>query len=130
MHLSTSLFVDRRIGRSVYRYTTSDAQTVHESDADLVGCVTTPGRLHHHAFTGTGAINLACLAALPGSVAHSLMGAGACGGAGRAQVRLGQPAGVMRVEAECTRGAGGEWEAVSAGFTRTAKLLFSGSVHV
>ena len=135
-------------------YTTTAGAEVGPGEVDLRGCVTTPGRLYHHAFTGTGAINLACLAAIPHSIAHSLaprssscasaplgMAPAQPGGTSQAQVRLGQPAGLMTVQALCRwAGAGaagggehkyaGEWVAEQAGFIRTARLLFSGHVHV
>jgi len=50
------------------QYTTTDGTTVAQKDVDLLAAVTTPARVYHHAFTGTGAINLACLAAIPGSL--------------------------------------------------------------
>ena len=71
------------------------------SHVDMLGCVTTPGRLHHHAFTGTGAINLACLICLPNSVAPCL--------SERARhVQRGGKDGKPREGACVSRSAGGE----------------------
>jgi len=130
------------------KYTSTAGIELEPHEVDLTGSVTTPGRLYHHAFTGTGAINLACLAAIPDSIAHALLtsasppGKGESSGAAgarkavssRASVRLGQPAGVMTVQAHCRRAGNlqgaGQWVAESAGFVRTARLLFSGHVHV
>jgi hypothetical protein len=48
--------------------TTGGAGTqVNGSQVDLIGRITTEGRVHH-AFTGTGAVNVACAAEIPGSV--------------------------------------------------------------
>ena len=128
------------------KYTSTAGIELEANEVDLTGSVTTPGRFYHHAFTGTGAINLACLAAIPDSIGHSLVtsasapGVGAsCGESGetvicRASLRLGQPAGVMTVQGHCRREENsqgvGQWVAESAGFVRTARLLFSGHVHV
>ena len=43
-------------------YTASDGSRVAASDADLCAWVTTDGHRIHHAFTGTGSINLAAAA--------------------------------------------------------------------
>ena len=37
-------------------YTATNGIKVSSKDIDIVGCISTPGRVHH-AFTGTGAIN-------------------------------------------------------------------------
>eukprot|EP00802_Teleaulax_amphioxeia_P017876 Tamp_18046.p1 GENE.Tamp_18046~~Tamp_18046.p1 ORF type:complete len:425 (+),score=35.91 Tamp_18046:157-1275(+) len=118
----------------------TDGAQMRAQDMDLAACITTPGRLHHHAFTGTGAINLACLAAIPNSLAHCLLPP-AERPEGSSHVRLAQPAGIMTVQANCARQAAedntarqregeAQFVALSAGFVRTARRLFSGEVHV
>ena len=41
-------------------YVASDGQQIKSSEIDIHGYISTPGRIHH-AFTGTGALNLSCV---------------------------------------------------------------------
>mmetsp|Transcript_18901 Transcript_18901/g.59162 ORF Transcript_18901/g.59162 Transcript_18901/m.59162 type:complete len:125 (+) Transcript_18901:272-646(+) len=62
---------------------------VAAAECDLLSRVSAGSRVHH-AHTGTGALALACAAAVPGTVAHELLrggGGGGCGGGGRAKPR-------------------------------------------
>ena len=84
-------------------YAASDGSQVSASDADLCAWVTTDGHRIHHAFTGTGSINLAAAAAAAGSVPHQLLRGG-----GEAPLRIGHPGGVMEVVAEVEPARGPE----------------------
>ena len=111
-------------------YTASDGSRVAASDADLCAWVTTDGHRIHHAFTGTGSINLAAAAAAAGSVPHQLLRPAAAA----APLRIGHPGGVMEVVAEVEPARGSEsarrWSVREAGFFRTARFLMTGEVHI
>jgi 2-methylaconitate cis-trans-isomerase PrpF len=88
--------------------------------ADIQCRIMSVGRIHH-AFTGTGAINTACAAAIPGTIPWQCMGRRLRGGGGvsvdnssssaisggsvekvdinKVDIRLAHPSGVMRVQA-------------------------------
>eukprot|EP00658_Telonema_sp_P-2_P039766 TRINITY_DN28405_c0_g1_i2.p1 TRINITY_DN28405_c0_g1~~TRINITY_DN28405_c0_g1_i2.p1 ORF type:complete len:260 (+),score=45.93 TRINITY_DN28405_c0_g1_i2:126-905(+) len=104
-------------------YTASDGKTVCAEDTDLVGCISTPGRIHH-AFTGTGAINLAGMACIDGTVVQQCSRAE---GGTTVRTRLGHPGGVMQVQAECSVSVGGVSRLERAGFVRTCLLYTSPS---
>ena len=97
---------------------------------DLVGCIRTPGRIHH-AFTGTGAINLACMAGIEGSVVHQCaIGAQDPDNYGKeVSVKLGHRGGVMTVQAECEN-IDGVYKVSRAGFVRTARMLMCGDAFI
>jgi len=107
---------------------------VAAAECDLLSRVSAGSRVHH-AHTGTGALALACAAAVPGTVAHELVrggGSGGCGGGGEAgaELRIAHPQGVMRVHASVGRDADGRHVAHSAGMVRTARYLMVGEVVV
>ena len=114
-------------------YTASDGSRVAASDADLCAWVTTDGHRIHHAFTGTGSINLAAAAAAAGSVPHQLLRPAAAAAVAPAPLRIGHPGGVMEVvaEVEPARGSSARRYSVrEAGFFRTARFLMTGEVHI
>lgn len=101
-------------------YQTTDGNTIQSSHFDISSRISTEGRVHH-AHTGTGAINLACAAKIPGTIPYQIVRQ--CDKA----IRIGHPGGVMEVNAlvNCEQSA---WVAVSATFIRTAKLIMVGQV--
>ena len=99
--------------------------SVAADDADVVACISTPGRVHH-AFTATGMMNLAAMACIPGTIPNEIADAAT----GECCLRLGNPAGVVEVNAICSANEEGAWSAERVGFVRTARTLMSGDVHV
>lgn len=112
-------------------YEESSGQMVSAEHVDLLSRITTPGRVHH-AHTGTGAINVAVAAAVPGTVANSVLSSsGNTSPKSQQVVRIGHPGGVMQCTASVElEPAGGIWRVKAAGFVRTARYLMSGFVHV
>ena len=100
---------------------------VSAETVDIIGCISTPGRVHH-AFTTTGMVNLAAMACIPGTIPYEI--AGNTGTDGKCSVSLGQPAGVVKIQALCSKKECGEWYAEKVGLLRTARTLMSGYVHV
>ncbi len=78
----------------------------------------------HKVVTLTGAMCTGVAAAIEGTLPHAM--AGATAGA----LRLGNPSGVLPVEADVERAAGGEWHAKAATVYRTQRRLMEGSVLV
>jgi len=112
-------------------YMASDGGCIAGSDAELLATISTPGRIHH-AFTGTGAANVAAAACIPGTLVHELLPPTRGGDASEkrgARVTLAHPGGLMTVAAECARSADG-WVLLSAEFVRTARFLFRGELPV
>ena len=72
----------------------------------------------HRAITLTGGMCAAVAARIPGSLAHDLMDSGA-------QVRIGNPSGVLPVDAEVRPGADGP-HAIRATTYRTQRRLMEG----
>ena len=107
-------------------YTSTSGTLVSASDYDLRAWITADGNRVHHAFTGTGSINVACAALVPGTIPNETMKVG-CGA--QDQVRIAHPSGVMNVFGASRTSRGG-WTAVSAGFYRTARVLMKGEVAV
>ena len=117
-------------------FTASDGREVAAGECDLCASITTDGRRVHHAFTGTGSVNLAAAACVEGSVPHGILRPAASsdteGRLGTKSVVLGHPGGTMEVMAEvspCCENAGG-WFAESAGLKRTARILLRGEVDL
>ena len=103
-------------------YTTSNGEHTSNDSVDIVGCISTPGRVHH-AFTGTGAINAGSLSCIPGTVVNKcIYGENSDG------LRLGHPAGFMHVKAHCEFDR--VWKINRAGFVRTARCLMMGEVYI
>ncbi|HLX53360.1 MAG TPA: PrpF domain-containing protein, partial [Aquella sp.] len=89
--------------------------------------ISTEGRVHH-AYTGTGAINLACAAKIPGTIPYNVINKGLDNSS--QAISIGHPQGIMKVNASVKKDITSEkWFALSAGFERTAKLIMSGEVY-
>ena len=106
-------------------YTASSGRPIRQADIDLVARFLSMGALHH-ALPGTGAVALAVAAALPGTLAHHIVGDKSAGGR---QVRIGHPSGTLPVGAEMIR-EGAIWRVSKAIVSRSARRLMVGEVLV
>lgn len=106
-------------------YTSSDGTAISAEDIQLTARITTDGHRVHHAFTGTGSLNLAAAAAVMGTVPAKVR----AGGEGTGKLRFGHPGGIMEVQAEAEVGQN-SWSTKAAGFLRTARFLMTGDVHL
>ncbi len=107
-------------------YTSSNGSKIDATECDILSRISTEGRVHH-AHTGTGAINLACAAKIPGSIPHQIIKNRTLSG----PIRIAHPLGVMQVDANVIQDAKtGNWTALSSGFMRTAKLLMIGDAFI
>ncbi|CAD7937323.1 unnamed protein product [Amoebophrya sp. A25] len=102
-----------------------------EGEPLLHACVSAPGRPRHHAFTGTGAANLAVAAAIPGTVVATALTRPL------SSLHFRHPAGDMEVHAhveplapsaqsDAANDQAQSWTARSTGFLRTARVLAHG----
>lgn len=108
-------------------YTTADEIFIQKNSMDILGRISTEGRVHH-AYTGTGAINLACAAKIPDSIPFNIIKAKQQ--SNNAPLKIGHPAGVMQVNAEVAFDyTKNNWIALRSGFMRTAKILMIGDVY-
>lgn len=98
------------------------APSIHP-EISLYSRISTEGRVHH-AHTGTGAINLACAARIPGTIPFQMVK-----DQSRA-VSISHPTGMMQVDSKVVCDASGKWIAQSSGFVRTAKIIMVGDVYV
>lgn len=100
-----------------------------DNEISLLSRISTEGRVHH-AYTGTGAINLACAAKIPGTIPFQIIAEVSSNKNPDATVNIGHPKGVMQVKAKVTfDDSSKKWLALSAGFIRTAKILMVGEVY-
>ncbi len=106
-------------------YACSSGKPIRQADIDLVGRFFSMGALHH-ALPGTGAVALAVAAALPGTLAHRIVGDKSASGR---QVRIGHPSGTLPVGAEMIR-EDGAWRVSKAIVSRSARRLMVGEVLV
>ncbi|MGH1429148.1 MAG: 2-methylaconitate cis-trans isomerase PrpF [Arenicella sp.] len=104
-------------------YDSSSGKYVSEDDIDLVVRALSMGKLHH-AMMGTAAVAIGTAAAIPGTLVNI-----AAGGGERSSVTFGHPSGTLRVGAEATK-INGEWKAVKAIMSRSARVLMEGTVCV
>ncbi|HEY8486041.1 MAG TPA: 2-methylaconitate cis-trans isomerase PrpF [Limnochordales bacterium] len=104
-------------------YTTQKGSRVEEDQVDVVSRIMSMGKLHR-AYAVTGAIATAMAAVLPGTVVNQLARL-----AVPEEVRIGHPAGVIKVGAS-VRQDNGQWTAVKAVVGRTARRLMEGWVRV
>lgn len=102
---------------------TNAGTMVPASEMDVVARIMSMGKLHH-AFTGTGSIALACAAALPGSLVQQCLTRAA------AELKLGHASGVLAIAARVERDAHAHWRMVSTTLARSARRLFSGTLHI
>ncbi len=107
-------------------YQTAEGEMIDQAEIDLISLIATEGRVHH-AHTGTGAINLACAAKIPGTVPEQIIQL-----KDKAlPIRIGHPKGIMAVNANVVFDPTTEqWQALSSGFLRTAKILMKGDVYL
>jgi hypothetical protein len=108
-----------------FAYTASSGRPIGPAEIDLLARFISMGALHH-ALPGTGAVGLAVAAALPGTLAHRIVGDKSASGR---QVRIGHPSGTLPVGAEMFQ-EGGVWRANKAIFSRSARRLMVGEVLV
>lgn len=104
-------------------YKASDGKAVAAGSIDLLVRVFSMGPMHH-AMTGTGAVNIAAAAAIPGTLVHRI---GPTGQDGR--VCFGHPSGTLRVGAEA-REENGQWVVTKVLMSRSARRLMEGWVRV
>lgn len=104
-------------------YTASSGKRVEHSEIDLLVRALSMGVLHH-AMMGTAAVAIATAAAIPGTLVNQ-----AAGGGERNAVRFGHPSGTLKVGAQ-VRNDNGDWTAIKAIMSRSARVLMEGSVRV
>lgn len=107
-------------------YNTTGDSTVNGASTDIVARITTEGRVHH-AFTGTGAINLACARQIPGSIPWRT-----CSKRDESDnsSTLLHPGGTTTIRATVKRLEGAKgYTVTSAGMMRSARVLMDGLVN-
>ena len=104
-------------------YTSSSGKAVNADDIDLLVRALSMGKLHH-AMMGTAAVAIGTAAAIPGTLVNL-----AAGGGERQAVTFGHPSGTLKVGAEAKE-ENGEWSAVKAVMSRSARVLMEGVVRV
>ena len=77
-------------------YTASSGKAVGASDIDLVARIMSMGKMHH-AMTGTEAVAIAVISAIPGTIGHRLLG-----DIPKIPVRFGHPSRTLGVGVEAT----------------------------
>ncbi|MES2298791.1 MAG: 2-methylaconitate cis-trans isomerase PrpF [Pseudomonadota bacterium] len=105
-------------------YVSSSGKAVGAGDIDLLVRAMSMGKLHH-AMMGTAAVAIGTAAAIPGTLVNL-----AAGGSARSAVRFGHPSGTLRVGAEASCDANGEWRVSKAIMSRSARVLMEGWVRV
>lgn len=105
-------------------YTSSSGKNIKASDIDLAVRAMSMGQLHH-AMMGTAAVAISIAAAIPDTLVNI-----AAGGGERSSVCFGHPSGTLKVGAEATQDENGEWQAVKAVMSRSARVLMEGQVRV
>ena len=104
-------------------YVSSSGKGVNAGDIDLLVRALSMGKLHH-AMMGTAAVAIGTAAAIPGTLVNL-----AAGGGERQAVTFGHPSGTLKVGAEAKE-VNGEWTAVKAVMSRSARVLMEGVVRV
>jgi len=104
-------------------YTASSGKPVDAETIDLVVRALSMGQLHH-AMMGTAAVAIAIAAAIPGTLVNL-----AAGGGERQSICFGHPSGTLKVGGEAQLD-GGQWKAVKAVMSRSARVLMEGCVRV
>ncbi len=105
-------------------YAASDGKPVRADDLDLTARILSMGVLHH-AMTGTGAVAIAAAAAIPGTVVHRTLKAGA----NPERTVFGHPSGKLAVGAQAER-RDGQWVVTKAVMSRSARRIMEGWVRV
>lgn len=104
-------------------YVSSSGKAVAAEEIDLLVRALSMGKLHH-AMMGTAAVAIGTAAAIPGTLVNL-----AAGGGEKEAVRFGHPSGTLRVGAQAMQ-TNGEWTAVKAIMSRSARVLMEGFVRV
>lgn len=104
-------------------YTASSGKAIAAADIDLLVRALSMGKLHH-AMMGTAAVAIGIAAAVPDTLVNL-----AAGGGERDSVTFGHPSGTLRVGGEA-RQENGDWTAVKAVMSRSARVLMEGWVRV
>lgn len=104
-------------------YTASSGKPVNADAIDLVVRALSMGQLHH-AMMGTAAVAIAIAAAIPGTLVNL-----AAGGGERQSICFGHPSGTLKVGGEAQLEEG-QWKAVKAVMSRSARVLMEGWVRV
>ena len=104
-------------------YVSSSGKGVNADDIDLLVRALSMGKLHH-AMMGTAAVAIGTAAAIPGTLVNL-----AAGGGERQAVTFGHPSGTLKVGAEAKE-VNGEWTAVKAVMSRSARVLMEGVIRV
>lgn len=104
-------------------YTASSGKQVTTEEIDLLVRALSMGKLHH-AMMGTAAVAIGIAAAVPGTLVNE-----AAGGGNRDSVCFGHPSGTLRVGGEAEQ-VDGDWTAVKAVMSRSARVLMEGQVRV
>jgi len=105
-------------------YVSSSGKTVDASSIDLQVRALSMGKLHH-AMMGTAAVAIGTAAAVPGTLVNL-----AAGGGERDAVRFGHPSGTLRVGAQTSVDASGDWQVQRVSMSRSARVLMEGWVRV
>ncbi len=104
-------------------YVSSSGRSVYADEVDLVVRALSMGQLHH-AMMGTAAVAIAIASAIPGTIVNK-----AAGGIERTEVTFGHPSGTLNVTGAAQQ-FDGDWQAVKAGMSRSARVLMEGWVRV
>ncbi len=105
---------------------TSTGHSLSQEDIDLAARVISNSQ-PHRALPLTIALCTEVAARIGGTVVASVLPPSTVA---KGRLRLGMPSGVLTIEAEMAQAKDGTWDALSGSFYRTARLLFSGQVHV
>lgn len=105
-------------------YRTTAGEVLQPECLDLVVRMLSMGKVHH-VVPATGAVAAAVAAMIPGTLAHQAADLAA----GEGEVRIGHPAGVLRLGAVVRRD-GGNWTVERAIMSRTARLLMKGAIRL
>ena len=105
-------------------YVSSSGKTVEANSIDLQVRALSMGKLHH-AMMGTAAVAIGTAAAVPGTLVNL-----AAGGGERDAVRFGHPSGTLRVGAQTSVDADGDWQVQRVSMSRSARVLMEGWVRV
>ncbi len=104
-------------------YQASSGKRIEADDVDLLVRAMSMGQLHH-AMMGTAAVAISIASAIPGTLVNR-----AAGGGERSFVRFGHPSGTLKVGGEAIQ-VEGQWSAVKAVMSRSARVLMEGSVRI
>lgn len=105
------------------KYRCASGEMVEQESIDVLVRALSMGKLHH-AMMATCAVAISVAAAIPDTVVNM-----AAGGGKRDSVCFGHPSGSLSVGAEVTQ-QGGQWQVNKAVMSRSARIIFSGWVHV